>query len=94
MVEQIDPPDECARMWLNVLTMAIKDLRLTYQRHTSVAFLTSPWFLDVCDMAGLSPEYVKQLFRMIGTYVEIKNPEMIEKGANYYGFEAISSDDK
>lgn len=61
------------KLWLEVLTLAVKDLRCgsPLHRRSARAFVESPHFINVCDLAGLDPTYANELIKAIGTSVDV-----------------------
>lgn len=69
------------RLWIEVLTLAVKDLRCGTELHrrSARAFVESSHFLNVCELCGLDPTYTKELINTIGTSVDVVVTEESEK---------------
>jgi hypothetical protein len=54
------------RLWAYVLTSAVRDCRKHASESECRTFFRSQWFNEVCEMAGVDPNYTRQVIGMIG----------------------------
>ena len=60
----VDTPE--AKMWLAVLTNAIRERHDPRYRRGCATFFDSAWFGTVCNLVGLYPDYVRGMMDEVG----------------------------
>ena len=65
----VDTPE--AKLWLAVLTNAIRERHDPSYRRGCATFFDSAWFATVCNLVGLDPDYVREMMDEVGRDYEV-----------------------